>query len=304
MDGLVADFLCANAPRKLRANPMTSTPSHDSAPIVGFIGAGNMARSLAGGLVNNGWSKARLILSDPDAEQRRGITEALGLETCADNNAVVARADILVLAVKPQVLAQVANGMAAAVQQRQPLVVSLAAGVRLADIERWLGGRLPIVRVMPNTPALVGSGASGLYANARVDEAMRSQAESILRAVGVTVWVDHEALIDAVTALSGSGPAYFFLVMEALERAAIEQGLNARQARLLTLETAFGAAKMALEGGEELAELRRRVTSPGGTTEAAVRVLEDGGIRRLFSEAVAAAARRARELGDLLGAAK
>lgn len=283
---------------------MTPTPEHAAAPVVGFIGAGNMARSLAGGLVSNGWPKERLILSDPDPEQRRGITEALGLETFADNNAVAARADILVLAVKPQVLAQVARGIAATVQQRQPLVISIAAGVRLADLERWLGGRLPIVRVMPNTPALVGSGASGLYANARVDETMRSQAESILRAVGVTVWVDHEALIDAVTALSGSGPAYFFLVMEALERAAIEQGLNARQARLLTLETAFGAAKMALEGGEELAELRRRVTSPGGTTEAAVRVLEEGGIRRLFSDAVAAAARRARELGDLLGAGK
>jgi pyrroline-5-carboxylate reductase len=282
---------------------MTVTPE-DAAPVVGFIGAGNMARSLAGGLVNNGWPKTRLILSDPDPEQRRGIQAALGLEALADNNAVAARADILVLAVKPQVLAAVASAIAATVQQRKPLVISIAAGVRLADIERWLGGRLPIVRVMPNTPALVGSGASGLYANARVDEAMRSQAESILRAVGVTVWVDHEVLIDAVTALSGSGPAYFFLVMEALERAAIEQGLNARQARLLTLETAFGAAKMALEGGEEPAELRRRVTSPGGTTEAAVRVLEDGGIRRLFSEAVAAAARRARELGDLFGAAK
>ncbi len=283
---------------------MSTTTTVDPRPLIGFIGAGNMARSLAGGLVKNGWPRARLLLSDPDANQRQGAHDALGVATDADNEAVAARADILVLAVKPQVLAEVALGLRAAVQRKRPLVVSLAAGVRIPDIERWLGGNLPIVRVMPNTPALVGSGASGLCANARVDAAQRDQAESILRAVGVTAWVADESLIDVVTALSGSGPAYFFLVMEALERAATEAGLEARQARLLTLETALGAAKMALEGGEDLAQLRRRVTSPGGTTEAAVRVLEEGGIRRLFRDAVEAAVRRARELGDLFGAAK
>jgi pyrroline-5-carboxylate reductase len=273
----------------------------NSAPLVGFVGAGNMARSLAGGLANNGWARERLILADPLDSQRQAVHQALGV-TVVDNNLEVAQsADILVLAVKPQLLREISLDLAATVQQRRPLVISIAAGVRLADIERWLGGNLPIVRAMPNTPALIGSGASGLYANAQVSDAQHDQAESILRAVGVTVWVEHEPLIDIVTALSGSGPAYFFLVMEALEEAAIEAGLDPAQARLLTLETAVGAAKMALEGGEELAVLRARVTSPGGTTEEAIKVMEESGLRRIFNNAVAAAARRARELGDLFG---
>lgn len=270
-------------------------------PLVGFIGAGNMARSLAGGLLRSDWTRSQLILSDPDIGQRQGAEQALGISVYADNLDVVRRADILVLAVKPQLLGAVAIELAATVQQRRPLVISIAAGVRLADIERWLGGNLPIVRAMPNTPALIGSGASGLYANARVSDAQRDRAESILRAVGVTVWVDDEHLIDVVTALSGSGPAYFFLVMEALEQAATAAGLDPNQARLLTLETAFGAAKMALEGGQEPAHLRQQVTSPGGTTERAVLALEQSGIRDMFQQAVSAAVRRSRELGDLFG---
>lgn len=270
-------------------------------PLVGFIGAGNMARALAGGLINSGWDRSRLILSDPDAGQRDGIHALLGLEVHADNAAVAARADILVFAVKPQALAVAAQALAAVAQQRRPLVVSVAAGVRIGDLERWLGGNLPVVRVMPNTAVLVGAGACGMYANAHVSEAMRSQAESILRAVGVAVWVEREELLDAVTALSGSGPAYFFLIMEALEQAAIAQGLPREAARLLTLQTAYGAAKMALEGAEEPAILRRHVTSPGGTTEQAIRVLEEGGLRKLFQDALTAAARRARELAELFG---
>lgn len=268
---------------------------------LGFIGAGNMARSLAGGLLKNGWAPDQLALSDPDTNQRRGVEQALGLRTFADNRELAARAEVLVLAIKPQALKPVAEELAATVQKTRPLVVSVAAGIRIDDIDRWLGGGLPIVRVMPNTAALIGSGASGLYANARVSAAQRDAAETVLRAVGVTIWVEREELIDTVTALSGSGPAYFFLVMEVLEKAAIRHGLDARAARLLTLETAYGAAKMALEGGEEPAQLRRRVTSPGGTTEQAVRALEAGGIERLFDEAVAAAIRRAQELADLFG---
>jgi len=271
---------------------------------IGFIGAGNMARSLAGGLLSNGWSVDRLRLSDPDANQRRGAEQALGLKTFAANTALTAEADVLVLAVKPQALKTVAEEIAATVQKKRPLVVSIAAGIRIDDIERWLGGNLPIVRVMPNTAALIGSGATGLFANARVTEAQRDEAESILRAVGVTVWVEDEALIDTVTAISGSGPAYFFLVMEVLEKAAIKHGLHGldpKTARLLTLETAYGAAKMALEGGEEPAQLRKRVTSPGGTTEKAVQTLEAGQIERVFDDAVVAAMRRARELADLFG---
>lgn len=268
---------------------------------IGFIGAGNMARSLAGGLLNNGWAAERLCLSDPDARQRAGAEQALGAKTFSDNRELAEHAEILVLAVKPQALKEVAEALAATVQKKRPLVISIAAGVRVHDLERWLGGKLPIVRAMPNTPALVGSGASGLYANARVSAAQRDQAESILRAVGVAVWVQDEALIDTVTAISGSGPAYFFMVMEVLEKAAIAQGLEPKTARLLTLETAYGAAKMALEGGEEPAQLRKRVTSPGGTTEKAIQALEAGHLEKIFDQAVLAAIQRARELADILG---
>ncbi len=268
---------------------------------IGFIGAGNMARSLAGGLLNNGWSKDKLVLSDPHPEQRQAVMDALGLVVFEHNQEVVARAQVLVLAAKPQSLRALALDMAAAVQKTKPLVISIAAGIRVHDIQRWLGGNLPIVRVMPNTPALVGAGAAGLYANALASDAQRDTAESILRAVGTSVWLKDEALMDVVTAVSGSGPAYFLLVIEALERAAIDHGLDHATARLLAIETAYGAAKMALEGGDEPATLRARVTSPGGTTEQAIKVLEDAGIVALFHDAVGAAVRRSRELADLLG---
>jgi len=270
-------------------------------PLVGFIGAGNMARALAGGLIQNGWEKSRLVMADPDPGQRQGAEQALGIATHGDNTIVAAKADILVLAVKPQVLAEVSRNIRAAVQTKRPLVISIAAGVRLNDLAHWLGSDLPIVRVMPNTAALIGSGASGMYANKHVSDEQRNEAESILRAVGVAIWVDDESLMDVVTAVSGSGPAYFFLAMEALEEAAVDAGLPAAQARLLALETAFGAAKMALEGHEEPALLRQRVTSPGGTTEQAVRVLEERGIRRMFRDAVSAAIQRADELARLFG---
>jgi pyrroline-5-carboxylate reductase len=280
---------------------MVPPSTHGAPPLIGFIGAGNMARSLVSGLLKNGWGKNQIILSDPDPSQRQAIESVLGVKTSANNQDVVTHAEILVLAVKPQVLAEVATELAATAQKKKPLVISIVAGVRLADLDRWLGGGLAIVRSMPNSAALIGSGASGLYANERVNEAMRNQAESILRAVGVTVWLSDESLMDVVTALSGSGPAYFFLIMEALEQASIESGLDPKQARLLTLETAYGAAKMALEGHEEPSQLRRRVTSPGGTTEQAVKVLENGNIHRLFRQAMQAAVNRSREIADLFG---
>ncbi len=268
---------------------------------IGFIGAGNMARSLAGGLLNNAWSRDKLILSDPNPEQRAAVSEILGLAVLEDNAQVAARADVLVLAVKPQVLRATALALAAAVQAKKPLVVSIAAGIRAGDIERWLGGNLAVVRVMPNTPALVGAGASGLFANALASEEQRDEAESILRAVGTTAWLQDEALMDVVTAVSGSGPAYILLVIEALEKAAIRHGLDHATARLLAIETTYGAAKMALEGNEEPATLRARVTSPGGTTEQALKVLQQGGLTALFDDAVAAAVRRAQELANMLG---
>jgi pyrroline-5-carboxylate reductase len=206
--------------------------------------------------------------------------------------------------VKPQVLKSVAEEIGPAVQARQPLVVSIAAGIRSDDLQVWLGGNVAVVRAMPNTPALVGAGATGLYAGADVTPAQRDEAETVLRAAGVVVWVADESLMDVVTALSGSGPAYFLLVMEALEAAAIAQGLDADTARLLTLETAFGAAKMALEDGESPAVLRERVTSPGGTTEQAIKSLETNNIRAAFEQALVAATERSRELAELLGKAK
>lgn len=287
--------------RRTDRKPARRRPAAKQRPSVGFIGAGNMARALAGGLIANGWPATRLSLSDPDNAQRAAVAKSLKVQAYATNNDVAARVQILVLAVKPQTLRAVSLEIAKQLQQKPTLVISIAAGIRIRDIQRWLGGGIPIVRAMPNTPALVGSGATGLYANEFVTDAMRAQAESILRAVGVVVWLGEERLIDAVTALSGSGPAYFFLVMEALERAAVEEGLDPATARLLTLETAVGAAKMALEGGEPPATLRARVTSPGGTTERAIEALQQGGLERIFAKAVHAANARAGELADLLG---
>lgn len=267
-----------------------------------FIGAGNMARSLVGGLVADGYDPSLISLSDPEADRLQDLARRLGVAIQADNGAVAADAGVVVLAVKPQVLPAVAREIAPRIQAGQPLVISIAAGIRTPDLARWLGGDAALVRAMPNTPALVQSGATGLFANARVDAEQRDLAESILRAVGLTLWVEEEDQLDLVTALSGSGPAYFFLVMEALQGAATAQGLPAGTARLLALQTAFGASRMALESAEDAATLRQRVTSPGGTTEQALRVLEEGGLRDLLARALEAAARRSRELAEQFGA--
>ncbi len=269
---------------------------------IGFIGGGNMARSLIGGLIAGGGDPRHLWVAEPAADQRDFLRHRFNLHASPDNHEIASQADILVLAVKPQVLPEVARQLSALIQARQPLVISIAAGVREPDLRAWLGGgALALVRTMPNTPALVGSAASALFANPFVSEDQRQQAESLLRAVGMTVWVEDERLLDTVTALSGSGPAYFFLLMEALEQAGIAQGLDAATARLLTLQTAFGAAKMALESAESPAALRTRVTSPGGTTERAVATLREGGLESLLARALDAARQRAQELGDLLG---
>jgi pyrroline-5-carboxylate reductase len=268
---------------------------------IGFIGGGNMARSLAKGLLANGWGRDYLQISDSDPDARQRLKEVLDIETLESNVELANRANILVLAVKPQVLKSVAEEIAKIVQERKPLVISIAAGIRTKDLVSWLGGDVTLVRAMPNTPALVGSGATGLYAGAGVSSEQRDEAETILRAVGVVIWVADEKLMDVVTALSGSGPAYFLLVMEALEAAAVELGLDSDTARLLTLETAFGAAKMALEDSEEPATLRERVTSPGGTTEQAIQSLETNNIRQAFKQALVAATERSNELAELLG---
>lgn len=270
---------------------------------IGFIGGGNMARSLVGGLIANGVPADRLCVSDIAEDKREALAQQFHVRTLADNDDVVAASDIVVLAVKPQTLRAVLERLAPGVRARRPLLISIAAGVQLEAMQRWLGDELPIVRAMPNTPALVRSGASALFANAFVSAAQRDDAESVLRAVGVTVWLDTEALLDTVTALSGSGPAYFFYLMEAMQAGAARLGLDAKTARLLTLETAFGAAKLALESDESFAELRRRVTSPGGTTEAACDVFEQNGLANTVAAALAAAQKRSRELAELFGEA-
>ena len=268
---------------------------------IAFIGGGNLAASLAGGLIADGYPAAAIRVADPDPDRRERLAARWAVQVHEDNAAAARGAAVLVLAVKPQVVPAVARELGPLARAQGSLVVSVAAGVRTRDLARWLGFEAPLVRAMPNTPALVQSGASGLYATPGTSEAERERAESLLRAVGITVWVEDEDLMDAVTAVSGSGPAYFFLLMEALAEAGERLGLEAGQARLLALETAFGAAKMALEASEPPAALRARVTSPGGTTERALGVLEEGGFRELVSRAVAAARERARELADLLG---
>lgn len=266
-----------------------------------FIGGGNMARSLIGGLVADGYPADHIRVADPDAERRSQLAGRFGITATGDNAEAVRGADAVVLAVKPQVVKEVAEPLGAQIRDAGTLVISIAAGVREADLSRWLGGEVAVVRTMPNTPSLVQTGATALYANDRVTAAQRDLAESLLRAVGITQWLEDEALMDAVTAVSGSGPAYFFLLMEAMENAGRELGLPRQTARLLTLETALGAARMALESEEDPGRLRQRVTSPGGTTEAATRVLEEGGLPDLYRRALRAAAERAGELGDMLG---
>ena len=266
-----------------------------------FIGGGNMASSLVGGLIADGWNPASIRVADTSAQQLERLSQHFPVTTTTDNRAAVAQADVIVLAVKPQSMQAVTRELAADISRQHSLVISIAAGIRESTLREWLGAGTAIVRTMPNTPAMVQSGATALFANPAVNDEQRSIAESILRAVGVAIWVDDEALMDAVTALSGSGPAYFLLFMEALQQAGCELGLPDKTAHLLTLQTAFGAAKMALESTEEAATLRRRVTSPGGTTERAIAVLQDGGFEALVSRALQAAAARSRELADEFG---
>lgn len=268
---------------------------------IAFIGGGNMASSLIGGLLADGCSGRNIWVSDSDEAKLTRLRERFSINTTHANLEAVNGALVVVLAVKPQALRGVAQELAPLVQQKAPLVISIAAGIRATNITTWLGGKVAVVRAMPNTPALVQSAATALYANALVSDAQRNVAESILRAVGLVLWLDDEADMDAVTALSGSGPAYFFLVMEVLENAATRLGLGRETARLLALQTAFGAAKMALESAEDSAMLRARVTSPGGTTEQAIKVLQEGQLQRLFDTALQAAHTRSIELADILG---
>ena len=266
-----------------------------------FIGAGNMASSLIGGMLAKGHQAAAIRAVDPDAATRERVASRFGIEASADREAMLAGCGTAVLAVKPQVMAEVVRGCAATLRESDPLLVSVAAGVRAADICRWLGYDAPLVRAMPNTPALLGCGATGLFANDHVSDAQRAHAEAILATAGITEWVAEESLLDAVTGISGSGPAYYFLLMELMENAGREMGLPADTARRLVLHTALGAARMAIESEDSPGVLRERVTSPRGTTERALDILREGGIEALVTSAARGARDRAAELGDTLG---
>lgn len=273
----------------------SNTLERETAKLV-FIGAGNMASSIIGGLIAKGYPADLICAADPSEDQLVKLAGSHGIHTSTDNNNAIADADAIILAVKPQIMEQVVRPLANSVQQKQPLLISIAAGITIDNLLEWFGPQLPVVRTMPNTPALVQTGATGLFANPQVDDEQRSIATTIFEAIGIARWFDSEDDMDRVVAISGSGPAYYFLVMEAMEQAGVKLGLEPEAARELTLQTALGAAKLALSSDVDPAELRRRVTSPGGTTQAAIERLQEGGLVELFSEALQAASDRSKEL--------
>lgn len=277
---------------------MTDSPT---ASRIVFIGAGNMASAIFGGMLEGGYPADAIVATSRSQETCDTIGQRYGIRTMQDNLAAVGEADVIVLAVKPQMMRDLCLSLRDSVQSRRPLIISVAAGLDAATLDAWLGGGLAVIRCMPNTPSLVGEGASGLYANDRVSDAERQLATDLLESVGLVEWVEEEAQIEAVTAISGSGPAYFFLFMESLEAAGTALGLSPESARRLALQTAFGAAKMARESEFDPAELRRRVTSPNGTTERAIHTFEEAGLAEIVTRATHACAERARELSSELG---
>jgi len=269
-----------------------------------FIGGGNMAGALLGGLLQQGYSPAQIGVVEINAEQRDRIKREFSVEATAELSNGVAKSGeagpgVIVLAIKPQQLSMVARELAPLLSDQ--LVISIAAGIRATDISHWMGGYRQVVRAMPNTPALVRAGVTGLYALPGVDKERRAHAETILGTVGSIVWCEQEELLHAVTAVSGSGPAYVFYFIEAMQQAALELGLSTAQARQLSLETFFGAAKLAIQDRENSAVLRARVTSPGGTTERAIASLENDDVKGAIVRAIKKSYQRSRELGDELG---
>jgi len=278
---------------------MTQNSHH---PVIGFIGAGNMTRCLISGLIANEYPASHIWASNPSPEKLQYLQHQFHVQTTNDNTKVIEQASIIVLAVKPQTMQSVVKPLARIIQSKKPLIISIAASITEAMLRNWIGD-VAIVRCMPNIPAFVGTGATGMYANSHVSALQRDVAESVLRSVGITLWVKDEKLIDTIAALSGSGPAYFFLVMEALENAAVQLGLSKDDAHLLTLQTALGAARIAMSTDEPIVELRQRVTSKGGMTEHAIAVLESMHLRDAFSKALIAAHDRSSEVAKELSGA-
>lgn len=270
-----------------------------SQPTIAFIGTGNMARAILEGLLSNGYP-AQSIWATRRQVKRLDDLQNQGVNTTDDNAQAVSAADIIVMSVKPQMMRETLAGLEEPIQQGKPLVISVAAGIDVAALERWAGGDVAVIRAMPNTPSLLKRGACGLFANSKVSQSQQNIADQIMSAVGITLWCDTEAGIDQVIAVSGSGPAYFFLMMEKMIDAGIKMGLDANSARELTLQTALGAAEMAKQTGIEPAELRRRVTSPGGTTEQAIMSFERDALGDTVSRAMNACRDRAVEMTHLL----
>lgn len=264
-----------------------------------FIGGGNMATAIVGGLIEQGMVPAQLCVTDPSSERLASLAKTYAVSTQMDNLEAIAQADVIVLAVKPQVMQSVCRQLAQRVQERQPLVISIAAGLPAELIEEWLGGPLPLVRVMPNTPAMVGMGASGLWANERVSREQQDLAEAMFAAVGRVQVVDSQDQLHAITAISGSGPAYFYLFMEAMIAKAQDLGFDAEQAQDLVCQTAMGAAQMVQQFGNP-GQLKQNVMSPGGTTEQAIARFEQDGLRNLVNQALDACHARSIELGQAL----
>ncbi len=263
---------------------------------LGFIGGGNMASSLIGGLVPDTLSPRKVLVGEPDAEKRSRLEKLFGISGFENNVEVIEAADVIIVAVKPQIISEVLRPLAEELTKRQPLIISIVAGIRTQSFNILLGNEHALIRVMPNTPALVGRGASGLYASPGVSEGQKIIAETLMGATGITEWVDTESDIDTVTALSGSGPAYFMLFMKALSDAAVAAGLDEQTARRLTIETAAGAAELARPGAETLDELIRKVTSPGGTTERALKSFNKNEFTRIVGEALEAARTRSEQI--------
>ena len=266
-------------------------------PLFAFIGGGNMGQAIIGGLISAGHSASRIRVSDKLQDSRSRCAEAFNVATFADNLSAVEGADVVILAVKPQQMREVAERLTGGARPG-PVFISIAAGVPIGQLESWLGADAAVVRCMPNTPALVQAGAAALCANRNVTSAQRAQSAQILEAVGIAVWLEDEAQMDAVTALSGSGPAYFFLLLELLEEGAAELGLPRDIARRLAVQTAYGAASLAKHASTDPATLRRQVTSPGGTTERALASFEADGLKEVVARALAAAYRRSQELAQ------
>ena len=271
--------------------------------VIGFIGAGNMAYALIKGLLNNGFDANQINISDPNEELLLNRESELKVTTYSDNTSLLSNSDVIFFAVKPQVLSSVCLELKGVVKSKH-LFVSIVAGIRSSDINRWLGGNFALIRTMPNTPALFQSGVTGLFANEVVDNEQKSLVESILSSVGECFWVNEEKLIDAITAISGSGPAYFFLLMESMKQAGMALGLDEETANSLSIQTAYGASLMANKTGKDSRTLRSEVTSPNGTTQSAIESFQDQNFEGIVANATRAAYDRARELSNELGDAE